>query len=134
MGWVILRWALQERKQFEIEQDIWHYLRSKGFEENLSESDSLELLGELLVCNEGYFRWFIGLSPGASISCSKLIYFAFFSVLLNIGPWLHGSVLFNSGAGKDCLTQYHGIVFKFCPQLKKKKNIFCINCFQCYYE
>ena len=44
----------------------------------------------------------------------------FFSVLLNIGPWLHGSVLFNSGAGKDCLTQYHGVVFKFCPQLKKK--------------
>lgn len=75
---------------------------------------------ELLVCKEGYFRWFIGLSPGASISCSKLTYFAFSSVLLNIGPWLHGAVLFNSGAGKDCLTQYHGIVFKFCPQLKKK--------------
>ena len=80
---MILRWALQERKQFEIEQDIWHYLRSKGFEENLSESDSLELLGELLVCNKGYFRWFIGLSPGASISCSKLIYFAF------LKSWTH---------------------------------------------
>ena len=57
LGWVILRWALQERKQFETEQDIWHYLWSKGFEENLGESDSLELIGELLVCNEGYFRW-----------------------------------------------------------------------------
>ena len=73
----------------------------------------------------------IGLSPGASISCSKLTYFAFSSVLFNIGPWLHGSVLFNSGAGKDCLTQYHGIVFRFCPQLQKKNktNIFYINCF-----
>lgn len=81
---------------------------------------------ELLVCNEGYFRWFVGLSPGASTSCSKLTYFAFFSVLLNIGPWLHGSVLFNSGAGKDCLAQYHGIVFKFCPQLKKNFSINCL--------
>lgn len=71
-----------------------------------------------------------------SISCSKLTYFAFSSVLFNIGPWLHGSVLFNSGAGKDCLTQYHGIVFRFCPQLQKKKKNkhFLYQLFQCYYE
>lgn len=52
-------------------------LWNKGFEEHLAQSDSLEMIGELLVCKVGYFRWCIGLLPGASISWNKLIYFAF---------------------------------------------------------
>lgn len=95
-----LRWALQERKQFEITGIYGIFFGARVLKRILVNLIVLELIGELLVCNEGYFRWFIGLSSGASIFCSKLTYFAFSSVLFNIGPWLHGSVLFNSGAGK----------------------------------